>query len=83
MSKRSYTTTNSTRCSSGFKKHDSSALRGKRRTKEGVRSELTTLLQLLEAIDYGALGPILKPIRAASTRSLSLMSKPKCCMHSS
>ena len=37
---------------------------GKPRTKEGVRSELTMLLHLLEAIDSGALCAILTPIRA-------------------
>ena len=37
---------------------------GKPRTKEGVRSELTMLLHLLEAIDYGALCTLLTPIRA-------------------
>ena len=37
---------------------------GKPRTKEGVRSELTMLLHLLEAIDSGALCTILTPIRA-------------------
>jgi len=37
---------------------------GKPRTKAGVRAELTMLLHLLEAIDSGAMGTILTPIRA-------------------
>ena len=40
------------------------APQGKLRTKAGVRSELTTLVQLFDEIDSGAIGPILKPIRA-------------------
>src|SRR5713226_6124378 len=37
---------------------------GKPRTKAGVRSELTMLLHLLEAIDYGALHKILHPLQS-------------------
>jgi hypothetical protein len=37
---------------------------GKPRTKAGGRAELTMLLPLLEAIDSGAMGTILTPIRA-------------------
>ena len=37
---------------------------GKPRTKAGVRSELALLLQLLEEIDHGTMGPLLTPLRA-------------------
>src|SRR6266481_4969235 len=50
---------------------------GKLRTVEGVRSEFTLLLEMIEAVDSQAIASIIKPIRAHIDDLLVLFSKSK------